>query len=172
MPVTARFSWRENAERNKQQTERTEIEPQREPLSEQAMTRSSTTEEDRATERYSVFAKRWKHGWELHIEGLGVTQSKTLATADAMVRDYIESLTDRAVPSDAIITITPDLGAIAEQVTNMNDLYALADRSEREAAKTKKKIVFELRSSGYSVTDMAVILGVTRARVSQLLRNV
>jgi predicted transcriptional regulator len=47
----------------------------------------------------------------------------------------------------------------------------LADRSEHEASKTKQKIVFELRSSGYSVTDMAVILGVTRARVSQVLRN-
>jgi hypothetical protein len=136
------------------------------------MTRSiTTTEEDRATERYNVIAKRWKHGWELHIEGLGVTQSKTLATADAMVRDYIESLTDCAVPSDAVITITPDLGAIGEQVTNMNDLYALADRSEHEASRTKQKIVFDLRTLGYSVTDMAVILGVSRARVSQLLRN-
>ena len=131
----------------------------------------TTTEEDRATERYNVIARRWKHGWELHIEGLGVTQSKTLATADAMVRDYIESLTDRAVPSDAVITITPDLGAIGEQVTNMNSLYALADRSEREASRTKQKIVFDLRTLGYSVTDMAVILGVSRARVSQLLRN-
>ena len=136
------------------------------------MTRSITTiEEDRATERYNVIAKRWKHGWELHIEGLGVTESKTLATADAMVRDYIESLTDRAVHSDAVITITPDLGAIGEQVTNMNDLYALADRSEHEAARTRQRVVLELRRSGYSVTDMAVILGVTRARVSQLLRN-
>ena len=99
----------------------------------------TTTEEDRATERYNVIARRWKHGWELHIEGLGVTQSKTLATADAMVRDYIESLTDRAVPSDAVITITPDLGAIGEQVTNMNSLYALADRSEREASGTKQR---------------------------------
>jgi hypothetical protein len=134
-------------------------------------TTATTTEEDRATERYNVVAKRWKHGWELHIEGLGVTQSKTLATADAMVRDYIESLTNRVVHSDAVITITPDLGAIGEQVTNMKDLYALADRSEREASKTKQKVVFELRRSGYSVTDMAVILGVTRARVSQLLRG-
>lgn len=81
------------------------------------MTRSiTTTEKDRATERYNVIAKRWKHGWELHIEGLGVTQSKTLATADAMVRDYIESLTDRTVHSDAVITITPDPGAIAESI--------------------------------------------------------
>jgi hypothetical protein len=28
--------------------------------------------------RYAVTAKRWKHGWELHIDGVGVTQSRTL----------------------------------------------------------------------------------------------
>lgn len=43
--------------------------------------------------RYEVRAKRWEHGWELHIDGLGVTQSRTLAGAEPMVRGYIESLT-------------------------------------------------------------------------------
>lgn len=107
------------------------------PLPLSVVLRRSLTEPSRSFRR--LFAKRWKHGWELHIEGLGVTQSKTLATADAMVRDYIESLTERGVPSDAIVTITPDLGAIGEQVTNMNDLYALADRSEREASKRSER---------------------------------
>ena len=35
----------------------------------------------------NVTAKRWKHGWELHIDGVGVTQSRTLDTAGQMVRD-------------------------------------------------------------------------------------
>ena len=30
---------------------------------------------------YTVRAKRWKHGWELHIDGVGVTQSRNLADA-------------------------------------------------------------------------------------------
>jgi hypothetical protein len=38
---------------------------------------------------YTVRAKRWEHGWELHIADVGVTQSRTLADADRMVRDYI-----------------------------------------------------------------------------------
>lgn len=27
---------------------------------------------------YNEHAKRWKHGWELHIDGVGVTQSRNL----------------------------------------------------------------------------------------------
>jgi hypothetical protein len=49
------------------------------------------------TNTYNVTAKRWKHGWELHIDGVGVTQSRTLDTAEQMVRDYIETLTDKDV---------------------------------------------------------------------------
>ena len=35
---------------------------------------------------YQVRAKRWEHGWELHIEGVGVTQSRTLWDAEDMAR--------------------------------------------------------------------------------------
>ena len=30
---------------------------------------------------YNVIAKRWEHGWELHIDGIGVTQSHLLSGA-------------------------------------------------------------------------------------------
>ncbi len=29
---------------------------------------------------YTVNAKRWEHGWELHIDGIGVTQSACFPT--------------------------------------------------------------------------------------------
>jgi hypothetical protein len=48
---------------------------------------------------YTVRAKRWKHGWELHVDGVGVTQSRNLDGAEQMVRDYIETLTDHDRPS-------------------------------------------------------------------------
>lgn len=38
---------------------------------------------------YKVTAKAWEHGWELHIEGIGVTQSEGVEDAEAMVRDYL-----------------------------------------------------------------------------------
>lgn len=38
---------------------------------------------------YHVRAERWEHGWELHIEGVCVTQSRTLWDAEEMARDLI-----------------------------------------------------------------------------------
>ena len=58
---------------------------------------------------YRVRAKRWKHGWELHIAGVGVTQSRNLDGAEQMVRDYIETLTEHDTTDDVVIT-RPEVG--------------------------------------------------------------
>jgi hypothetical protein len=41
------------------------------------------------TNTYHVAALRWEHGWELHIEGVGVTQCESLDEAELMIRDYL-----------------------------------------------------------------------------------
>ena len=43
---------------------------------------------------YQVRAVRWEHGWELHVEGIGVTQAGSLADAEEMVRDLISRRDD------------------------------------------------------------------------------
>ena len=55
---------------------------------------------------YTVHAKRWKHGWELHIDGLGVTQSRSLRDAESMARDYIALDTD-VRPDSFVVEIVP-----------------------------------------------------------------
>lgn len=122
-----------------------------------------------STTTYTVTAKRWKHGWELHIDGVGVTQSKTLDTAEQMVRDYIETLTDTDV-SGADVIITPDLGALGKKVKTVRAQLADAERAQRDAAEAKRQLTADLRANGLSVSDTAAILGVSRGRVSQLLR--
>ena len=59
-------------------------------------------------------------GWELHIDGVGVTQSRTPDTAEQMVRDYIETLTDKDLSGDEVV-ITPELGALDRQVTTVRE---------------------------------------------------
>ncbi len=119
------------------------------------------------TNTYNVTAKRWKHGWELHIDGVGVTQSRTLDTAEQMVRDYIETLTDKDV-SDEKVVITPDLGELDRKVTTVRELLAAADRQQQEARNSYRALAADLRAAGLSVSDTAAILGVSRGRVSQL----
>jgi hypothetical protein len=125
----------------------------------------TTTTGGRAT--YNVTAKRWKHGWELHIDGVGVTQSRTLDTAEQMVRDYIETLTDRDVGGDTVV-IVPELGALDRRVTTVREKLAAADRQQQEARNSYRALAAELRAAGLSVSDTAAILGVSRGRVSQL----
>jgi hypothetical protein len=126
-------------------------------------TDTSTT----TTTTYTVTAKRWKHGWELHIDGIGVTQSKTLATAEQMVRDYIETLTDIDV-SGSDVVITPELGSLGKKVKDVRAQVEHAELAQREAAKAKRQLADDLRAAGLSVSDTAAILGVSRGRVSQL----
>ena len=130
------------------------------------MTRRMTTT-IAGTNTYNVTAKRWKHGWELHIDGVGVTQSRTLDTAEQMVRDYIETLTDKDVSGDNVV-ITPDLGELDRKVTTVRELLAAADRQQQEARNSYRALAADLRAAGLSVSDTAAILGVSRGRVSQL----
>ena len=126
-----------------------------------------TTTAITVTNTYNVTAKRWKHGWELHIDGVGVTQSRTLDTAEQMVRDYIETLTDKDVSGDKVV-ITPDLGDLDRKVTTVRELLAAADRQQQEARNSYRALAADLRAAGLSVSDTAAILGVSRGRVSQL----
>ena len=58
---------------------------------------------------YNVRARHWKQGWELHIDGVGVTQSLNLTGAEQVVRDYIETLTGHDTADHSVI-IKPEVG--------------------------------------------------------------
>jgi hypothetical protein len=60
---------------------------------------------------YTVRAKRWSGGWELHIDQIGVTQVRTLDKAEQQVRDYVETLLDIDT-SGAEIVVHPDLDGL------------------------------------------------------------
>jgi hypothetical protein len=59
-----------------------------------------------AMKTYTVRAKQWTRGWELHIDGLGVTQSRSLRDAEGMARDYIALDTD-VPPESFVVDIVP-----------------------------------------------------------------
>jgi hypothetical protein len=84
-----------------------------------------------------------------------------------MVRDYVETLTDRDVSVDSIV-IMPELGTLGSKVTTVREQLATADRQQQEASKAYRALAADLRAEGLSVSDTAAILGVSRGRVSQL----
>ena len=58
---------------------------------------------------YRVCAKRWARGWELHIDDVGVTQSRSLRDAEGMARDYIALDIDIS-PESFAVEIVPEVG--------------------------------------------------------------
>lgn len=119
---------------------------------------------------YTVHAKRWERGWELHIDGEGVTQSRTLATAERQVRDYLSLLHDRDVTDE--IVIIPEIGdQLRRDVANTRSMVrALAERQKR-VAEESRRVARELRDAGLGGAEIATVLGVSPQRASQLLKE-
>lgn len=117
---------------------------------------------------YNVVAKRWRHGWELHIEDLGVTQSRNLADADAMARDYIAL--DLDIPAKSFdVRVIPEIGeGVDELIKRTRDEIVAAARAQTRAAESSRALVKKLKLLGLSGKDTALVLGVTPQRVSQL----
>lgn len=117
---------------------------------------------------YNVRAVRWEHGWELHIEDVGVTQSRGLNDADRMVRDYLRLDFGETESREAEVVITPEVGDLDDEVAAMRRESAeLRAKQDRVAARSRD-VVRKLRARGMTGTDIAKVLGISEQRVSQL----
>jgi len=112
-------------------------------------------------------AKHWEHGWEIHVEGVGVTQVRLLEQAKSQACDLIETLLERRV-SESEIELDAQIGPLVEEIHEVKKLTADAAQLQTQAAFRVRTLVAQLRASGFSVSDIPTILGVTRGRVSQL----
>ncbi|MGH3301872.1 MAG: hypothetical protein ACRDOK_09355 [Streptosporangiaceae bacterium] len=120
---------------------------------------------------YSVRARRWEHGWELHIADVGVTQSRSLWDADLMARDLISRRL--GVPADSFaVSITPEIGGgLDERTRAAREAVSAADQAQRAAAAQSREMARSLRQAGLSGRDIAKVLDVSPQRVSQLLKT-
>jgi hypothetical protein len=100
-----------------------------------------------------------------------VTQSRTLADAEGMARDYIAL--DLDVPEDSFdVRITPEVGGgVDEKVKRTREEIGAAAQAQGRAAESSRVLVGELKGLGLSGRDMAAVLGITPQRVSQLART-
>lgn len=123
------------------------------------------------TETYKVQAKRWKRLWELHIDGVGVTQVKKLNEAEASVRDYIAVLLD-VEPDSFNVEVSPDVGSsLTRDIEVARRSLAAAESAQAEAAELNRRVAHRLRREGLSGREIALVMRVTPQRVSQLLRR-
>ncbi|MCT2587541.1 hypothetical protein [Actinophytocola gossypii] len=122
------------------------------------------------TDSYLVVAKRWARGWELHVDGVGVTQVATLSKADATAREYIALALDLDDETSFAVDIVPQLDdELAKQVEVARAQVREAERRQREAAAKQREVAKQLERSGLSGREIAAVLGLTPQRVSQLI---
>jgi DNA-directed RNA polymerase specialized sigma24 family protein len=120
---------------------------------------------------YRVLARRWARGWELHIEGVGVTQSRSLADAEEMVRDYV-ALDLGIEPHSFHVEIMPEVGSgLDEDIAAVRAQIRAAEQAMTLAAERSRAVVRALAARGLSGKDTARVLGVSPQRVSQLIRS-
>ncbi len=110
---------------------------------------------------------RW---WVLHLAGGGTTQARTLTQVESMVADYVSLTHD--VPLDAVsVTITDiDPGpGLAQALTAAREAQADAMRAQERAASRVRALARTLLERGLSGAEIAIVLGVSKQRVSQLI---
>lgn len=120
--------------------------------------------------KYTVKAKHWEKGWELHIADIGVTQVRTLDAARQQVADYIDTLLDLKVGLDNI-EIVPQLAdkmLVIEVRKARDDLRQAVDNLARAAAQQRQVAARLRREAHLSVSDTATLMEISRGRVSQL----
>jgi predicted XRE-type DNA-binding protein len=123
-----------------------------------------------AVKTYTVRAKRWARGWELHIDGVGVTQSHGLTDADTMARSYIAMETETS-PDSFDLTIVPEVGEGLDEAANAaREATRRAEEALRDAAAEARQVAQRLSKKGLTGRDISAVLGVSPQRVSQLLK--
>ena len=114
---------------------------------------------------YTVHATRWDHGWELDIDRLGVTQTRTLARAERDARDYIELLTGSA---DVEIVLVPSIGPLDRKIVGLKRKQAQVAELQEKVAAESRALVAQLQGMGLTGDDIARTVGISAQRVSQL----
>jgi hypothetical protein len=123
-----------------------------------------------AVKTYKVHAKRWARGWELHIDGVGVTQSHGLADAAGMARSYI-AMTRNVAADSFNLDIVPEVGdGLDEAATAAREAVRAAEEAQRGAAARSRNVARQLKDMGLTGRDIAALLQLSPQRVSQLLR--
>lgn len=133
-----------------------------------------STERVVAVSTYEVQAVRWDHGWELHIDGVGVTQSHGLGDAERMVRDYLRLDLGAEVAKNATIRITAKVDEeIDREVDEVRQLAdELAAKQDELAARSRNLVTRMKTVKRMTGADVAAVLKVSPQRVSQLTAGV
>ncbi len=117
-----------------------------------------------------ITAHRWRGGWELHMDGQAVTQVQHLADARQQMLDYLATV-DPGTDYTTEILVVPELGELGDQARKAKIATRNAASDVVAAARQSRDAAAALRKAGIGVADVATLLGVSKGRVSQLVKS-
>ncbi|MCR6032857.1 hypothetical protein GGQ22_15640 [Nocardioides sp. zg-579] len=121
-------------------------------------------------DHYDVVVTREARHWVLEVEGVGATNVRRLTEADDWVRDLVATMTDQPVPDSTTFRYTV-AGKLGDQIREVRRRQEAAEEQAAAAAAAAKALVGEMvLHEGISQADAAKALGVSKQRVSQLVR--
>ena len=120
-------------------------------------------------ETFNATARRQGKWWVIEIPELGQTsQARTVAEVQEMATDLAAVIRD-VDPSEVQVNVSVDTPELPEATWRQaREKTHQAQQLTREAAAASREVVTSLRSSGYTLRDIAAILGISHQRVSQL----
>ena len=121
-------------------------------------------------EKLIITAHRWSGGWELWHEDEVWTQVRTLPKARQQVIDYLDTIEEGVDHSSYDITIIPEI-AHQDQVEKSMLAAREAELSAQAASTQSRAAVQALKDEKLSLADIGFIMGISRARVSQLAKG-
>jgi hypothetical protein len=126
----------------------------------------------RTSVSYQITARRWARGWELDIDGATVTQSHGLRDAERMVRDWLD-ITGHADAATVELFWTYDVGdnALQAELADVRHAIKEAARLQVLAEARSRKVVSELLGRGIKSAEIATMTGLSKQRVSQLIKS-
>lgn len=118
---------------------------------------------------YAATARREGRYWLVTVDGVGVTQARSLREARIMAHDLavaVRQVDPASVEVHLTVELPHGLGAAVKAARRR---HAEADSAQREAAAQMRETVAALRAkAGLSGQDLSEVLGVSPQRVSQL----
>lgn len=116
---------------------------------------------------YEVHAVWRGKAWEVEVPEVGTGRAPSLSRVRRLARELIEAHLNDDVADDAVV-IKPFVGGIEDGVLLVKKEIEELAITQVKVAQHSRDVARALRDRGLSGADIAVVLGVSPQRVSQL----
>ncbi len=100
---------------------------------------------------------------------MGVTQVRRLASAEAMVRDYL-ALDTGNDPESFVVQIASEVEGLSDEIAAVRTEQQAVAVQQAELAVRARNVARRLKDAGLTGSEVGAVMGVSEQRASQLLK--